>query len=49
MKSFSVQVSSGREGQDGRPAVGPIYRNILSKDEFPPPHPEVSTTWDSFR
>lgn len=49
MKSFSVQVESGREGQDGRPAVGPIYRNVLSKNEFPPPHPQLSTAWDSFR
>ncbi|XP_021768691.1 long chain acyl-CoA synthetase 1-like [Chenopodium quinoa] len=48
-KRFSVQVGSGRDGQDGRPAVGPIYRNLLAKNEFPPPLPDVSTAWDSFR
>ncbi|KAL2935135.1 Long chain acyl-CoA synthetase 1 [Bienertia sinuspersici] len=49
MKNFSVQIGSGSEGQDGRPAVGPIYRNIIAKNDFPPPHPEMSSTWDSFR
>ncbi|XP_056684393.1 long chain acyl-CoA synthetase 1 isoform X1 [Spinacia oleracea] len=49
MKSFSVQVGNGRDGHDGRPAVGPIYRNLLAKNKFPPPHPDLSTAWDSFR
>lgn len=49
MKRFSVQVSSGRDGQDGQPTVGPIYRNCLSANDFPPPDPDLSTAWDSFR
>lgn len=49
MKKFSAQIGSGRDGHDGNPAVGPIYRNLLSKNEFPPPHPDLSTAWDSFR
>ncbi|XP_057519161.1 long chain acyl-CoA synthetase 1-like isoform X1 [Amaranthus tricolor] len=49
MKKFSVQIGNGSEGRDGRPAVGPIYRNILCKNEFPPPHPDLYTAWDSFR
>ena len=49
MKKFSVQIGNGSEGRDGRPAVGPIYRNILCKNECPPPHPDLYTAWDSFR
>uniref|UniRef100_A0A7N0ZX83 Long-chain-fatty-acid--CoA ligase n=1 Tax=Kalanchoe fedtschenkoi TaxID=63787 RepID=A0A7N0ZX83_KALFE len=49
MKSYSVQVESGKEGQDGKPSVGPVYRNVLAKDEFPSPDPSLSTSWDIFR
>ncbi|GAB2298461.1 Long-chain-fatty-acid--CoA ligase 2 (Long-chain acyl-CoA synthetase 2) (Fatty acid activator 2) [Dionaea muscipula] len=49
MKSFSVKVEDGREGQDGRPAVGPVYRNLLAKNGFPPPDPELNSAWDSFK
>ncbi|XP_062004420.1 long chain acyl-CoA synthetase 1-like isoform X2 [Rosa rugosa] len=46
MKIFSAQVEEGREGQNGKPSVGPVYRNLLSKNNFPPPHPDISTGWD---
>ncbi|GMH02287.1 hypothetical protein Nepgr_004126 [Nepenthes gracilis] len=49
MQRFSVEVEGGREGQDGGPAVGPVYRNILAKNGFPPLAPELNTAWDSFR
>ncbi|XP_074316000.1 long chain acyl-CoA synthetase 1-like [Silene latifolia] len=49
MNKSSVEVASGKEGQDGRPAVGPTYRNILSEHGFPAPDPDISTAWDSFR
>lgn len=49
MKSFAVEVESGREGRDGQPSVGPVFRNPLSKNEFPPPDPRASTSWDVFR
>lgn len=49
MKSFSVKVEEGREGKDGKPSIGPVYRNFLSKDEFPPPYDDLSTSWDLFR
>ena len=49
MKKWSVQVGSGKEGEEGRPAVGPIYRNLLSEHGFPPPDPDISTACDSFR
>ncbi|XP_022156999.1 long chain acyl-CoA synthetase 1 isoform X2 [Momordica charantia] len=48
MKSFSVKVEEGREGKDGKPSIGPVYRNFLSKDEFPPPYDDLSTSWDLF-
>ncbi|XP_062144220.1 long chain acyl-CoA synthetase 1-like isoform X4 [Alnus glutinosa] len=48
MKIFSAQVQEGRKGQDGKPSVGPVYRNLLSKNGFPPPDPNLSTTWDVF-
>lgn len=49
MKNFGVKVEEGREGKDGKPAVGPVYRNVLSKDEFPPLYEDFSTSWDLFR
>ncbi|CAB4271878.1 unnamed protein product [Prunus armeniaca] len=36
MKIFSVPVEEGRVGQDGKPSVGPVYRNLLSQNAFPP-------------
>ncbi|XP_020521081.1 long chain acyl-CoA synthetase 1 isoform X2 [Amborella trichopoda] len=49
MKEFAVIVEDGKEGKDGKPAVGPVYRNVLSKDGFPPPIPDMNTSWDVFR
>lgn len=49
MKSFAVEVESGREGRDGQPSLGPVFRNPLSKGEFPPPDPSLRTSWDVFR
>lgn len=49
MKKFSIQVEDGHEGREGKPSVGPVYRNPLSKNEFPPPDPDMSTAWDIFR
>ncbi|XP_030957664.1 long chain acyl-CoA synthetase 1-like isoform X1 [Quercus lobata] len=49
MKIFSAKVEEGREGLDEKPAVGPVYCNLLSKNEFPPPDPNISTAWDVFR
>lgn len=49
MKIFSVPVEEGREGQEGKPSVGPVYRNLLSKNDFPALDSNISTTWDIFR
>ncbi|KAF4370071.1 hypothetical protein F8388_014023 [Cannabis sativa] len=48
LKQFSIQVEEGKEGKDGKPSVGPVYRNLLSKNNFPPADPELSTAWDIF-
>lgn len=49
MKNFVVKVEEGREGHDGKPSVGPMYRNLLSEHDFPPPNPELNTAWDILR
>ena len=49
MSMFAVAVEEGREGNNGKPSVGPVYRNILAKNGFPKPDPDLTTTWDSFR
>ncbi|KAE8660567.1 Long chain acyl-CoA synthetase 1 [Hibiscus syriacus] len=48
MKVFSAKVEDGREGQDGKPSVGPVYRNLLAKQGYPPLDPDMSTTWTLF-
>lgn len=49
MKSFAVQVEEGKEGKDGKPSLGPVYRNLLSKNGFPPVDAGLSTSWDLYR
>jgi len=49
MKVFAAKVEDGREGRDGKPSVGPVYRNLLAKNGFPPTDPNINTTWDIFR
>ncbi|XP_031274144.1 long chain acyl-CoA synthetase 1 isoform X1 [Pistacia vera] len=48
MKIFAAQVEEGKEGRDGEPSVGPVYRSLLSKNGFPPPEPDLTTSWDLF-
>ncbi|KAL5155814.1 Long chain acyl-CoA synthetase 1 [Glycine soja] len=48
MKGFAVKVEEGREGTNGELSIGPVYRNLLSKNEFPPLDPDLSTAWDIF-
>uniref|UniRef100_A0A5B6ZS97 Putative long chain acyl-CoA synthetase 1 n=1 Tax=Davidia involucrata TaxID=16924 RepID=A0A5B6ZS97_DAVIN len=49
MKMFAVKVEDGREGRDGNPSTGPVYRNLLAKNQFPPIDSDLNTTWDIFR
>ncbi|CAH2057640.1 unnamed protein product [Thlaspi arvense] len=48
MKSFAAKVEEGVKGEDGKPSVGPVYRNLLSENGFPPRHSDITTTWDIF-
>ncbi|RHN49040.1 putative long-chain-fatty-acid--CoA ligase [Medicago truncatula] len=48
MKSFAAKVEEGREGKNGKLSVGPVYRNLLAKDQFPPSDPDLTTAWDIF-
>ncbi|XP_022770783.1 long chain acyl-CoA synthetase 1-like isoform X5 [Durio zibethinus] len=49
MKVFSAKVEDGREGQDGKPSIGPVYRNLLAKNGYPSPDHDMSTAWTLFR
>ncbi|KAH7299664.1 hypothetical protein KP509_24G023000 [Ceratopteris richardii] len=48
LKQYNCIVEQGREGSNGKPSVGPVYRSILSKDGFPPAPPGMDTCWDIF-
>ncbi|KAL5791980.1 hypothetical protein ACOSP7_000574 [Xanthoceras sorbifolium] len=48
MEVFAVQVEEGKEGRDGIPSVGPVYRNLLSKNGFPPADTDLTSSWDIF-
>lgn len=48
MKIFSVAVEEGREGEDGKPSLGPVYRNLLAQNDFPPPDRQINSSWDLF-
>ncbi|CAN6700112.1 unnamed protein product [Malus baccata var. baccata] len=48
MKIFSVAVEEGREGKDGKPSFGPVYRNLLAQNDFPPLDRQINSSWDLF-
>ncbi|XP_057967846.1 long chain acyl-CoA synthetase 4-like [Malania oleifera] len=48
-KSFIVEVEKAKEARNGRPSVGPVYRNIAAMNGFPPPLEGVESCWDVFR
>ncbi|KAF8053195.1 hypothetical protein N665_1449s0001 [Sinapis alba] len=48
-QKFIFQVEEGKEGSDGRPSVGPVYRSIYAKDGFPEPIEGMDSCWDVFR
>ncbi|CAE6055188.1 unnamed protein product [Arabidopsis arenosa] len=48
MKCFAAKVEEGVKGEDGKPSVGPVYRNLLSEKGFPPRDSDITTTWDIF-
>ncbi|KAK6116996.1 hypothetical protein DH2020_049240 [Rehmannia glutinosa] len=48
-KRFIVEVDPSKPAKDGKPSIGPVYRNIFAKDGFPPPIPGLESCWDIFR
>ncbi|XP_022890504.1 long chain acyl-CoA synthetase 1-like [Olea europaea var. sylvestris] len=49
MKKFAVKVEEGKEGRDGLPSVGPVYRNLIAEHAFPATDPALGTAWEMFR
>lgn len=47
-KRFIVEIEKARQGQNGKPTIGPVYRNILVKDGFRPLPNELHSCWDFF-
>lgn len=48
-KTFVVEIEKAKKAANGKPAVGPVYRNVLAKDGFPQPAKGVESCWDIFR
>ena len=44
-----IALEALKAGEDGKLSVGPVYRNILAKNGFPPLEPGITTSWDVFR
>ncbi|XP_011093712.1 long chain acyl-CoA synthetase 4 isoform X2 [Sesamum indicum] len=47
-KKFIVEIEEAKEAKDGKPSVGPVYRNVLVKDGFRPLPQGLESCWDSF-
>ncbi|KAL8136431.1 hypothetical protein V2J09_002432 [Rumex salicifolius] len=47
-KKFVVQVEKAKAPGPGYPSMGPVYRNEIAKDGFPPLLPGFETCWDIF-
>ncbi|GAA0186841.1 ligase [Lithospermum erythrorhizon] len=47
-KKFIVEVEKAKDSKDGKPSVGPVYRNALVKDGFKPLPSGLSSCWDIF-
>lgn len=49
MNKFGLKVEEGKEGKNGEPSIGPVYRNPIAKNGFPSADPDLSTAWQLFR
>ncbi|KAG6395003.1 hypothetical protein SASPL_145594 [Salvia splendens] len=47
-KKFIVEIEKAREAKDGKPSIGPVYRNAIVKDGFRPLPQGLESCWDSF-
>ncbi|KAL7233038.1 hypothetical protein ACSBR1_016811 [Camellia fascicularis] len=48
-KKFVVEIEKAKAAANGRPSMGPVYRNLLAKDGFRPLTPGIESCWDIFR
>jgi long-chain acyl-CoA synthetase len=46
---FVVEVEKSKDSKDGKPSMGPAYRNIFAIDGFPPLPHGLESCWDAFR
>nr|GMD23571.1 long chain acyl-CoA synthetase 4-like [Ipomoea batatas] len=47
-KRYVVEMEKAREGVDGRPSVGAVYRNVLAQNGFKPLPQHLHSCWDIF-
>ncbi|KAL0428747.1 UNVERIFIED_CONTAM: Long chain acyl-CoA synthetase 4 [Sesamum radiatum] len=47
-KKFILEIEEAKKAKDGKPSVGPVYRNVLVKDGFRPLPQGLESCWDSF-
>lgn len=48
-KRFIIEIEKAKEGSEGRPSMGPVYRSLFAKDGFPAPIQGLDCCWDVFR
>ncbi|KAK9274455.1 hypothetical protein L1049_021702 [Liquidambar formosana] len=48
-RKYIIEVEKAKEGTEGRPSMGTVYRSLFAKDGFPPPIPGRESCWDFFR
>ncbi|CAL0311396.1 unnamed protein product [Lupinus luteus] len=48
-KRYIIEVDKAKEGRDGKPSMGPVYRSLFAKHAFPAPIQGLDSCWDVFR
>ncbi|CAL0332016.1 unnamed protein product [Lupinus luteus] len=48
-KKYIIEVEKAKEGSDGKPSMGPVYRSLFAKHGFPSPIQGLDSCWDVFR
>ncbi|GAB4857552.1 Long chain acyl-CoA synthetase 4 [Ancistrocladus abbreviatus] len=48
-RKYIVEIEPSKPAKDGKPSIGPVYRNIFAKDGFPQVPEGMETCWDIFR
>lgn len=48
MTMFGVKVEERKEGKNGQPSIGLVYRHPSAKIGFTPAYPDLCTAWRLF-